>query len=188
MTVESERVGKAAPSRDRRGWSNAVSWLTTILLALGLFSLTRFFGLGLYVITTDSMKPTLQPRDFVAAVAPRWNTPHVGSMVVFAPEFAGTPLPRHVHRIVGTYPDGTWMTRGDNAASQDPWHVKPGQVTGVVQGVVLPAGLTQNAWIVGVGTALLALYILWPSSEEDRERSIPRLRHSAAAPFRVPRT
>jgi signal peptidase I len=168
---------KGSPHAERR--AEVVSWLLTITFALGLFALVRTAGLGLYVITTDSMEPTLQPRDFVVAVSPEWTRPRVGSMVVFAPQFAGQSLPRHVHRIVGTYRDGTWATRGDNASGMDPWHVTPNQVQGVVRGVVFPAKVTQNIWVVGVGTMLLVLYFLWPQQDSDTEHQSRPPHHAA---------
>lgn len=144
-----------------------LSWVTTVLLAVALFGGIRLAGLSLVVVTTDSMEPTLMPRDYVLTVSPRLVTPRVGSIVVFTPTFGGSQLPAHIHRLVGVNPDGSWQTRGDNANGKDPWSVTSAQVKGVSTGIVVPETLTRSPWTIGAGAFLIALLALWPSRRPD---------------------
>ena len=160
MIATTQRASRRpSPPRSRR--RELLSWAVTLLIAAALVAGIRASGLALVVVTTDSMQPTLMPRDYVLTVSPRVVKPEVGSVVVFTPSFAGNQLPAHIHRLVGVNPDGTWQTRGDNANGKDPWSVRPEQVKGVATGVRLPASVTRNPWTIGAGAFLLALLALW---------------------------
>ena len=145
--------------------------MATLLLAAALVAGIKLAGLSLVVVTTDSMEPTLMPRDYVVTMSPRLVRPRVGSIVVFTPSFAGSPLPAHIHRIVGTNPDGTWQTRGDNANGKDPWGVTGPEVTGVSTGVRVPATITGSPWTIGAAAFLIGLLALWPTGRRRADEA-----------------
>lgn len=157
---------RAARAMPKGKAGEVVSWLVTLVLAGVVFALVKFTGLSLLVVTTDSMEPTLMPRDFVVTLSTRVVEPEVGAVVVFEPSFNGATLPAHIHRIVGGNPDGTWTTQGDNANGPDPWLVTGDQITAVATGITIPHSLTQNPWLYGVGAFILALTLLWPKTTQ----------------------
>lgn len=142
-----------------------LSGLATLVLAAGVFAAIRLVGVTAVIVKTNSMEPTLMPRDYVLTMSPRWSEPHIGSVVVFTPQFDGAALPAFVHRIVGRYPDGTWKTQGDNAHGADPWRVESRQIVAVATSVKLPATITQNPASFGLAGFLIALVLIWPSRE-----------------------
>lgn len=169
MTTTTHRRLVTRPLRKRlhldsaNGRKEALEWFGTALVAAALVLAVKMTALSLTVVTTDSMEPTLMPRDYVVTLSPAVIRPEIGSVIVFRPTMNGTALPAHIHRIVAQNPDGTWQTRGDNATGNDPWRVEATQVVGVATGLTLPVSVTRNPLIFGFGAFLASLLALWPS-------------------------
>ncbi len=106
------------------------------------------------------MAPGYEPTDMVLVVSPSVISPEVGSVIVFETEFRGQPVPPHIHRIVVKNENGDWITKGDAAASIDPWSVAPDQVTGVAI-ASFPGAWVRGPFLIGLLLFVMFSALLW---------------------------
>lgn len=156
------------PERKKR--SGVFGWLATFALAGALAWVIVWSGLSFNVVATDSMMPTLDPTDMVVSVDPKINHPDVGDVAVFTADLWGTPIPPHVHRIIGIDKNGNYITKGDNAAKPDPWVVKPQDVHGVVIAHA-PTALIRNPFLLGGALFIMLALLFWPRGRDDEPES-----------------
>ncbi len=154
------------PTPTAKRGSGLLGWIATVLIGIGAAAIVVWSGLSFNVVATDSMVPTFDPTDMVVSVDPKLKQPVVGEVVIFTAEFLDTPIPPHVHRIVGVEPDGNFITQGDNASQPDPWRVDPANVQGVVVGSV-PTALVRNPVVLGGALFVFLAILLWPRKSND---------------------
>lgn len=99
------------------------------VLVMSVLALSVMFSLGVlpykgYVIRTGSMKPAVPPASLVI-VGPEHYSP--GDVIAFHKLNEVV-----VHRFVAINSDGTYATKGDANATQDPSTTDPSEVIGVV--------------------------------------------------------
>lgn len=152
------------PERKKR--SGVLGWLATFAFAGVLAWVIIWSGLSFNVVATDSMMPTLDPTDIVISVDPHINHPDVGDVAVFTADLYGTPIPPHVHRIIGIDKNGNYITKGDNAVKPDPWVVKPQDVQGVVIAHA-PTALIRNPLLLGGALFIMLALLFWPRGRDD---------------------
>lgn len=174
----SEPIVTEQPDRSRR--SGILGWLVTVAIAAAAVWVVLWSGLAFNIVATDSMVPTLDPTDMVITVGTNVIEPEIGSVIVFTADFLDSPIPPHVHRIVGVEPNGNWITKGDNAVNPDPWRVEPADVQGVMIGSA-PTQLVRNPVLLGAALFIVLVALFWPrgskgdeqpdveGTEEDRE-------------------
>lgn len=114
-------------------------------------------------ITSGSMSPKLRPGDVVIAVDQGDAQIPIGAIIVFSDPRRGDLV---THRVVGVNPDGSYTTKGDANATNDPAPVLPQQVRGsgrwVVPYVGLPSvWLSTGRWIPLLLTIAAIVACLW---------------------------
>jgi signal peptidase len=101
--------------------------LSTVVLgvALAVFAaaaIGRFvYGYGLAVVTSGSMRPTIQPGDAVVTMPVPVAALRTGDVIALVPPSGGEPV---LHRIRTIDADGTVLTRGDANSVDDPWRAQ----------------------------------------------------------------
>ncbi len=153
-------------SRTKRIVKSTLGWLVTVGVGVALYLTIGWSGFALNTVTTDSMVPTYKPTDMVLTLSPNLIKPEIGDVIVFAPEFVGQRIAPHVHRIVGTHPDGPWQTKGDAAAEPDGWRVQSSDITGVVV-FSMPGALLRSPLLIGGLLFLVVLIGCWPRKSKD---------------------
>ncbi|MCB0919982.1 MAG: hypothetical protein KDC39_15585 [Actinobacteria bacterium] len=154
-------AGVPAKSRSRvlLEWSISLATVT-VLVILVLWS-----GLHINFVGTDSMQPTYDPTDVVVTIGTNVVEPTIGDAVVFESELYGTPIPPHIHRLVGQE-DGKFLSKGDNAAKQDPWRIDPDRISGKAI-FSFPGWVIRSPLVLGLILFAFVVAALWPTSEED---------------------
>ncbi len=121
-------------------------------------------------ISGGSMEPELYTDDLV--VAKRSDSYQVGDVVVYEVAEGGV-AGRIIHRVIREFRDGSYLTKGDNNENQDPWHVQPEWILGkqvlmIPKGSVIPS-LFRSPVFLGVLTAFLVAFLLWPRGTTDED-------------------
>lgn len=144
-----------------------VSVVVQVGVVIGIYLVVHLAGIGVEVIRTSSMVPTLRPKDAVVTVSPKVRTPHVGDIVVFTPRYGDDALPQVAHRVT-SITDGRISTRGDAASAQpDGWDASD------IQGVVvarIPFHLVTHPGVVAALSGLVVLGMIWP---QRRSTAVP---------------
>ncbi|MCS7103773.1 MAG: signal peptidase I [Candidatus Korarchaeum sp.] len=124
------------------------------------------------VVTSGSMKPTLEPGDLVIVVGCDPYQLVEGDIIVFRVPWSNNMI---VHRIVRVErgPDGPlFYTKGDNNAIIDPGHRKPSDIYGkVVFRVPLIGFILEFFQLLPVKVAIVGLiigYLIYDYSKELR--------------------
>ena len=139
-----------------------IPWLLILAIAAAIW----VTGLTVAVVKTGSMRPTVQPGDLVVSVSPNIHPPDIGSIVATEPIVNGAPLPAIAHRIIGTRPDGTVITKGDYNPNPDPWQLHTPDLRSVVI-LTIPTQWTRNPAIIAAGIGALVLLVTWPTRKPE---------------------
>ncbi len=162
-----EAAGAQSKSnRTKRRIKSTLGWLATIGVGVALYLAVAWSGFALNTVTTSSMVPTYKPTDYVLSLSPELIKPAIGDAIVFETDYVGQRIPLHVHRIVGTFPDGPWQTKGDANAEPDGWRVQPSDIRGVVV-FSIPGALLKSPLLIGGLLFLVVLIGCWPRKGKD---------------------
>ena len=149
------------------------------LLALTAFSGSerpRIFGLEMFVVTTGSMTPNIDPGDVVMVDTGDPN-PKVGDVITYRPSEEPTIFITHRVVQVNHTPSRTveYVTKGDANPTADLRPVMGAQVVGAVR-VVLPAigrlvlGMRDSRFVLMVGISVALAE--WSTALQRRERRL----------------
>lgn len=136
----------------------------------------RLFGLEMFVVTSGSMTPNIDPGD-VVMVDTDDSTPRVGDVITFQP--SEDPSLFITHRVVGVNHTPTrsveYVTKGDANPSIDLRPVEATQVVGPVDAVLpligrLVLGMRDPRFVLMVGISVALAE--WATALQRRERRI----------------
>lgn len=90
--------------------------LTLVLVFMGIVAarenrIVSVFGYSFAAVATDSMAPTIEPKEIVVAKKTKFDAVRQGDIIVFYSAPHGAYF---VHRVVEVRPDGELVTKGDN--------------------------------------------------------------------------
>jgi signal peptidase I len=129
----------------------AIAW--TLLLrpqALG--------GPAAYIVSGDSMEPTLANGDLVVAL--KRSSYRIGDVVAYRiPEGEQGAGALVIHRIMGGSPDAGYMLQGDNRTGEDLWRPKPEHIAGDMRIRLPRAGVPLTFVRTPLGMAIFAALI-----------------------------
>ena len=166
-----QHLDEARPTALRRGAravGNVAAWILLVIVAWFAWPATLHGSTSYVLVSGESMLPTYEPRDLLIA---RDVEPHVGDVIVYAPEELGGA--QIVHRIIGGNADDGWVLQGDNNDFIDPFEPTADEVRGVVKvhlplvGHITVVLLNPLTWFF---VLLLAFAILlWPTKPDCSE-------------------
>ncbi len=165
---------EAAPAQSKsnhtkRRIKSTLGWLATIGVGVAVYLVISWSGLAFNTVNTSSMIPVYKPTDIVLTLSPELIKPAIGDAIVFQTDYASQRIPPHVHRIVGTFPDGPWQTQGDANPEPDGWRVQPSDIKGVVFFSV-PGALLRSPLLIGGLLFLVVLVGCWPRKGKDEDK------------------
>lgn len=170
VLAPTKRTTAAAPARPEQPlWRKVVSWTVNglILAAAIYFWPARFGGATSAVLVRGtSMLPSYEVNDIV--FVREKDEYEVGDIVLFEipdGEAAGLQI---IHRIIGTWDDGTWKTQGDNRPTADQFRLEDEHLLGSPVLHVPEAGrvlqLLQNTFVISAAVGVGAVMLMWPSN------------------------
>ncbi len=170
VLAPTKRTTAAAPARAEQPlWRKVVSWTVNglILAAAIYFWPARFGGATSAVLVRGtSMLPNYELNDIV--FVREKDEYEVGDIVLFEipdGEAAGLQI---IHRIIGTWDDGTWKTQGDNRPTADQFRLEDEHLLGSPVLHVPEAGrvlqLLQNTFVISAAVGVGAVMLMWPSN------------------------
>lgn len=155
------------------------SAILAVVLVLGVALLwpAQWGGLfGIVIVNGHSMEPTFYTGDVViSAKAPSYS---VGDVIAYKVTDRQIGSGGHViHRIVKiTQENGqtTYVTRGDNNKTDDPWKVQRSGILGRQMLIIPKVGSyvmsSQGGLVVGIVLAVIVIAALWPSKSKHGRR------------------
>jgi signal peptidase I len=182
ILAPTKRTNAAAQARAERPlWRKVISWTFNgcILAAVIYFWPARFGGTTSAVLVRGtSMLPNYELNDIV--FVREQDEYEIGDIVLFEVpdgEAAGLQI---IHRIIGTWDDGTWKTQGDNRQTADQFRLEDEHLLGSPVLHVPEAGrvlqLLQNTFVISAAVGVGAVMLMWPSSsprpEDDEDGEI----------------
>ncbi len=116
------------------GWSRKLTYvLVLLLLVVSLQVGYRAFGSPLYVVSSESMVPTLKVGDVIVVEPTPFEEVKVGDIIVFKePGFPDRVVVHRVIKIVDVNGERAFLTKGDHNLYRDPWIVKKANYIGKV--------------------------------------------------------
>jgi signal peptidase I len=182
MLMPTKRTTVAAQARAEQSlWRKVISWTFNgcILAAVIYFWPARFGGATSAVLVRGtSMLPNYEVNDIV--FVREQDEYEVGDIVLFEiPDGKAAGL-QIIHRIIGTWDDGTWQTQGDNRPTADQFRLEDEHLLGKPVLHVPEAGrvlqLLQNTFIISAAVGVGAVMLMWPSNSgrpaEDEDDEI----------------
>ena len=172
--VEIRRRTETEPDREPPGHSRnrRIRRVAADLLVLGVIAVlayalwpVRLGGATSFVIVKGtSMEPRFHTGDLaIVRTEPGYQ---VGDIIAYRIPAGHTISGENViHRIVAVRPDGTFVTRGENRTSDDPWHPTAHDVVGRYRLLVGLPGIRFWALIPWLCCALIGaavIWLLWP--------------------------
>jgi signal peptidase I len=179
ILAPTKRTNAATQARvERPLWRKVISWTFNgcILAAVIYFWPARFGGTTSAVLVRGtSMLPNYELNDIV--FVREQDEYEIGDIVLFEVpdgEAAGMQI---IHRIIGTWEDGTWKTQGDNRQTADQFRLEDEHLLGSPVLHVPEAGrvlqLMQNTFIIATAVGVGAVMLMWPSTStrQDEDES-----------------
>lgn len=155
-------------------WRRALSLVFTIAVVAGAVYLWPAMLGGstrLVIVSGDSMEPTYDLRDIVV-VRDSGNT-QIGDVVVFEVPDGEAEGMLVIHRVLERNDEGFFITQGDNRTTPDQWQLTEEDIVGkplahIPQGGAA-LGFIQNSWVIALLVGLIALCVLWPDEDDERD-------------------
>jgi|GEM_PF-1935747 len=155
-------------------WKRLGSLLITLaVVGLSVYLWPSRFGgsTRLVIVSGESMEPTYDLGDIV--VARDGMQADVGDIVVFAVPEGEAEGMLVIHRVLEVDDEGFFVTQGDNRDTPDQWKLTDDDIVGepllhIPKGAVAIRFL-QQWWVLTILLSLLAVFLLWPSSDEDED-------------------
>lgn len=171
-------MSRVSAWRVARGVVSGAVTITIVAVSLYFWPAPLGGSTRMVVVSGSSMEPTYDLGD-VVLTRPR-GAPGHGDVVVFeVPEGVGAGQ-LVIHRIVGSRPDGTFVTQGDNRDTPDEFRVGREHVVGRPVLHLPRAGLVvaflRQGWVLAVVLGLLVLLLLWPDPRAEPELRLARRR------------
>jgi signal peptidase I len=159
-------------------WRKVISWAFNgcILASVIYFWPARFGGeTNAVLVRGTSMLPNYELNDIV--FVREKDEYEVGDIVLFEIPDGDAAGLQIIHRIIGTWDDGTWKTQGDNRPTADQFRLKDEHLLGSPVLHVPEAGrvlqLLQNTFVISAAVGVGAVLMMWPSNtarqDEDGE-------------------
>jgi signal peptidase I len=178
MLAPTKRTTAAAAARAEQPlWRKVISWTFNgcILAAAIYFWPARFGGATSAVLVRGtSMLPNYELNDIV--FVREQDEYEVGDIVLFEipdGEAAGLQI---IHRIIGTWDDGTWKTQGDNRPTADQFRLEDEHLMGTPVLHVPEAGrvlqLLQNTFVISAAVGAGAIMLMWPSNSARQDEDV----------------
>ena len=159
-------------------WRRAVSYISTLgaVAALVWFWPASLGGATRAVMVAgESMEPSYHLGDLV--VARERSDFSVGDVVVFQVADGAGEGELVIHRIVAVRDDGSFVTKGDNRAVADQFHVTADDIVGEPV-LRIPWGghliaLMRQGWFLAAVRGVLTALLLWPRGRSKQVEAAP---------------
>ncbi|MEM0290234.1 MAG: signal peptidase I [Metallosphaera sp.] len=134
-----------------------ITIVVSFLLLSVMFSLASQFMLhlpyGWNIEATNSMYPLLKPGDLVF-ILPLSGNPHIGEIVAYKPPSFGVYL---VHEVINVTPNGSYIIKGINNPTPDPWAVPRSWIKGYVPEVFgVPVAIPYIGYFISLSRSTLS--------------------------------
>ena len=194
MLAPTKRTTAAAPAKPEQPlWRKIISWsFNGLIVAAAIYFWPARFGgsTSAVLVRGTSMLPKYELNDIV--FVREQDEYEVGDIVLFEipdGEAAGLQI---IHRIIGTWEDGTWKTQGDNRPTADQFRLEDEHLLGSPVLHIPEAGrvlqLLQNTFVISAAVGVGAVMLMWPSNtarpedDEDGETLVRTMPAGADGP------
>lgn len=157
-------------------WRKIISGLFNVgIIGLAFYLWPARFGgdTSAVLVRGTSMLPRYQLNDVV--LVREKDDYDIGDIVLFEIPEGNAKGMTIIHRIIDTWPDGTWHTQGDNRETSDQFHLTDEDLVGTPILHIPKAGrilqLIRNTFVIAGAVGVGAVFLLWPTSRDEEEES-----------------